>query len=215
MLFKIDCKKFVFFVFVVFSYSWGIAQQVDYEKYGIDRKGHLPKGLKVGAQAPDFKGIGQYGDSIHLRTLLKKGPVVLIFYRGVWCPVCIRYLSNLQDSLSYLEKRGCTVLAVTPEISESIAKTSEKTAADFILLADKDEEIMRSYDVWFDVTPYYQTKVRVGRLTDVAANNGKDRARLPIPATFIIDQKGIILYKHFDLNYKKRASVREIIEHLP
>ena len=65
------------------------------------RIAHIPHGLKVGDKAPDFTGYDQTGKTVDLKKLLEKGPVVLFFYRGKWCPVCSRYLNNYQDSLKY------------------------------------------------------------------------------------------------------------------
>ncbi|MCI0751505.1 MAG: peroxiredoxin family protein, partial [Flammeovirgaceae bacterium] len=110
-----------------------------------------PTGLPLQDQAPDFKAIDQNGKPVELKSLLSKGPVVLVFYRGQWCPYCNRYLSALEDSLSIITSKGATVVAVTPEIQENISKTVEKSKASFPILHDEDLTIMKNYKVAFAV----------------------------------------------------------------
>jgi peroxiredoxin len=193
--------------------SIAASSQVNYKKFGVDViNGDEPKGINVGEKAPLFKGKDQNGNSVVLSDLLKKGDVVIVFYRGKWCPVCNRYLSNLQDSLTYIKQRGATVVAVTPEIPESALKTTKRTDAEFVIVSDKDESIMRSYDVLFNVTKGYASKVGTFTFTNIRKNNGQDGARLPVPATYIIGSDGLIKYKHFEIDYRSRASVNEMIK---
>ena len=90
-----------------------------------------PAGLAIGDNAPDIKEKDQNGNKVKLKDLLKKGNVVLIFYRGQWCPYCNRQLSNMNDSLSMITAKGATVLTITPETPENIKQTVEKTKATF------------------------------------------------------------------------------------
>ena len=183
--------------------------------FGIDVHFGVPSGLKVGDVAPNFVASDAEGNRIALAEELKNGPVVIIFYRGEWCPVCNRYLSNFQDSLSYVINAGAKVLAVTPEKPVSAVKMIEKTGATFTVIPDPTEEIMQSFDVKFNVTQAYQQKINNALEADIASNNGKKEAVLPVPATFIISREGVIVYRQFDLDYHIRASVRDIIDNLP
>lgn len=178
---------------------------------GMDVAQKTPVGLNVGDVAPMFSAKDKDGNTVTLESLINQGPVVLNFYRGVWCPVCNRYMSAFQDSVSLLEAKGAKVVSITPETTEGIEKFVDKTQTTNIVLEDKDDKIMMDYDVLFYVTEKYQEKIRTKLKTDIAEHNGQEAAQLPVPATFIIDQKGVITYKHFDVNYKKRASVKEIL----
>ena len=184
-------------------------------KYGIDESFGVPSGLKPGDAAPDFNAKDVGGKVVKLSEELKNGPVVIIFYRGEWCPVCNRYLSNFQDSLSYVEAAGAKVLAVAPEKPSSAQEMINKTGATFTVIPDPTEEIMKSYEVFFNVTEAYQQKIRNALEADIATNNDKKDAALPVPATYIINQEGIIVYRQFDLDYHKRASIKDIINNLP
>lgn len=192
------------------------AQEINYSRFGIDtHKGNLPKGLQVGDKAPGFSAVDQSGKEIDLYALLETAPVVLFFYRGQWCPICKRYLKNFQDSLNILTEQRIHIIAVTPETSPNIQKTEKKTGAKFTILSDKDEKIMKAYDVLFSVTKTYQSKIRIGLHADIAENNGKDEADLPVPATYIINRKGIITARYFNPDYHDRAPVKWILDHLP
>ena len=98
-----------------------------------------PLGLNLNDTAPDFTAKDQAGKEVNLKKLLKKGPVVVLFYRGQWCPFCNKQLSGMQDSLASITSKGATVIAITPEIPENISKTIEKTKASYSLLCDDHE----------------------------------------------------------------------------
>ncbi len=181
-------------------------------KKGIDTDKHIPEGLPVGAEAPMFEAFSLSGDKIDTREILKKKKIVLIFYRGKWCPQCNRYLSNLSDSLKLI--KDAEVLVVGSESFENSRKTSRKTNASFILIPDTSLKILKAYDVLFYVTRKYGRMVSVYLMKNLAKSNGQEEAVLPVPATYIIGQDGKILWRHFDYDYSRRASVKDILEHL-
>lgn len=172
-----------------------------------------PEGLFINSKAADFKGTDQNGNQVRLRDLIKKGKVVLVFYRGQWCPYCNKFLSKLEDSLSFIKETGATLVAVTPELPENVTKTIEKTKAEYPILYDEDMKIMKAYDVEFEVPEntlkrYQNTGIKLTEL------NGKNGNYLPVPAVYVIDKDQAITYRFFDEDYKKRPSVAEIIKHL-
>jgi peroxiredoxin len=120
----------------------------------------------------------------------------------------------MNESLPAIKAKGATVLVISPELPQNAIKAKEDTKSDFIIIADTSLRILKDYDVLFDVTDKYQKKIKTYLKTDIAENNGKEKAQLPVPATFIISQDGIIIYKQFDLNYKNRASAEDILEQL-
>ena len=183
-------------------------------QWGVDESRHVPVGLNEGEKAPNFNVNDVNGDEIELQELLTKGKVVLLFYRGQWCPVCNRYLSQFQDEVSQILDKGATVIAVTPETTDNAVKMINKTDMTFNVVADSEGKIMKDYDVLFHVTTKYNRKISMALLTDIAKNNGNDEALLPVPATYIINQNGNIDKVFFDYNYKKRPSVSEIIQFL-
>jgi len=103
-----------------------------------------PEGLFINSKAPDFKATDQYGKEIRLKDVLKDSAVVLIFYRGQWCPYCNKQLKKLEDSLQLIKDKGARLIAITPEKPEFISKTIEKTKASYPLIYDKDMKIMKA-----------------------------------------------------------------------
>jgi peroxiredoxin len=172
-----------------------------------------PEGLFINSKAPDFKAKDQNGKEVRLKDILKKGKVVLIFYRGQWCPYCNRYLKKLEDSLQLIKDKGATVIAVTPELPENISKTIEKTNAEYTILFDEGLKIMKAYDVEFEIPENVLTRYRNTGIK-IDENNGKNGNFLPIPATYIIDKESTITYRFFQSDYKKRPSIQEILNNL-
>lgn len=165
--------------------------------------------LAVGDAAPLFKAKDAAGREIDLRQLLKKSPVVLYFYRGQWCPYCNKQLSQLQDSLGLLTAKGAQVLVVSPETQDNIGKTVAKTKASFPIVHDQNFAIMKAYHTAFAVQPEVVTKYK-GFGVDLLAANGATEAVLPVPATYIIGQDGKIKYAHFNPDFRRRVSVKEV-----
>ncbi len=174
-----------------------------------------PEGLFLKSRAPEFRGKDQTGNEISLRDLRKKGKVVLVFYRGYWCPYCNKELRRLEDSLQLIRAKGASLVAITPEQAQGVTQTIAKTKADFPILSDQDGKIMRQYDVAFQVDDKTVTRYKSFDI-DLAGNNNQkpDAVFLPVPAVYIIDQDGNITYRYFEPDYRKRPSVREILENL-
>jgi peroxiredoxin len=174
---------------------------------------NYPAGLKLNDKAPDFTATDQQGNVINLKKQLKKGNVVLVFYRGQWCPYCNKQLKELEDSMSFIKIKGATVYAITPELPENISKTIKKTNASYSVLYDKGLKIMTDYAVAFKVDDKTVEKYK-GYGIDFLKVNGDNGANLPVPAVYIINKKGKITYKFFEIDHKKRSSVKSILDHL-
>ena len=174
-----------------------------------------PEGLFINSKAPEFKAKDQNGNEIVLKDLRKKGPVVLLFYRGYWCPYCSKELQKLEDSLSLIKEKGAQIIAVTPEKQEGISKTIEKTKASYSIITDEEMKIMKAYDVAYQVDAKTVSRYKMANI-DLAANNGQkpDAIYLPITAVYIISKDGEIKYRFFDQDYKKQAPVKDILNNL-
>lgn len=193
-------KKLFFLLVAVFSIVAAQAQK--------------PEGLFINSKAPEFKLKDQTGVDISLKELRKKGPVVVLFYRGAWCPFCNRQLKALQDSLGQIYTRGAQVVAITPELPEGIDSTVKKTGAIFPILHDKDMKLSTEYQVVYNVDDRTLGRYRTGGI-DLLKANGQRSAMLPVPAVYIINTEGTITYRYFNENYRTRVSVQEILKNLP
>lgn len=208
-------KNFIISLFVFVFTVTVSAQKPDYARFGMETKDNqIPVGLKVGDKAPDFSGYDQTGKAVDSKKLLEKGPMVLFFYRGKWCPVCSKYLNNYQDSLNIITDQGFNVVAITPESIENVEQTVKFHKLTFTVIYDCQEKIMKDFDVMFSVTKSYQDIILSKLSTDIAKNNGHDPAHLPVPATYIINRQGIITAVQFDPNYNNRATVKWMLKNL-
>lgn len=178
----------------------------------VEKSGILKSAKNVGDRAPDFTLHNSLGKSSSLADVLKKGPVVLTWYRGGWCPYCNLTLNRLQQELPKFKAEGANLVALTPELPDKSLSTREKHGLAFEVLSDIGNKVAREYGIVFKLT------------TDVAANyqknfdlhsfNGDESDELPLPATYVIDREGIIRYAFVDADYRKRAEPAEIIEAL-
>lgn len=209
-------RNFIILLFItITSGSVIYGQDINYPKFGMESiNGHFPLGLKAGDKAPGFTGYDQKGKQVELKKILEQGPVILFFYRGNWCPICNRYLSAYQDSLKVITDQGFNLVAITPESIENVENTVKLHNLTFTVIYDCQEKIMKDYDVMFKVTKAYQEKITKSFSIDIATQNGRDSARLPVPATYIINREGTIVAVQFKPDYKYRATVKWMLKNL-
>jgi peroxiredoxin len=128
-------------------------------------------------------------------------------------PICNKELKSIEDSLKFITEKKAIVLAVTPEKMENNNKTISKTKASYSILHDEEMKIMKNYGVSFKIDSLTNLKYKSHGL-DFSIANGENGASLPIPAVYIINKNGEIIYRYFDADYRKRPSVKELISHL-
>lgn len=192
----------VLLLFTLFTVSIAYSQQ-------------KPQGLAVQSKAPNIEAKDHDGNNINLTDLRKKGPVVVLFYRGNWCPYCNKQLKELQDSLQYIKAKGASIIAITPEAQEGVEKTIVKTGAAFPIIYDNDVMISKAYNVSYEVDTATVSKYKVNWDVDfLKINQQKDKAFLPVPAVYIIDKNGIIIYRFFETDITKRPSVKELMANI-
>ena len=170
--------------------------------------------LEVGQDAPRIQGVDQNGAAVDSDEILKEEKILLVFYRGNWCPYCQKHLASLEKNLVALKEKGIRVLVVSPERAEKTAETSDKLGAHYSIIHDEQNKIMKDYQVLYEVNqdnvPRYYAKVD----ELVTEYNGADNKVLPIPATYLIGKDGKVAFVHFDPDYSKRSNVEDLIESL-
>lgn len=171
-------------------------------------------GLKVGDTAPDFVLGNANGKPVSLSSKLKEGPVVLIFYRGAWCPYCNIQLHALQESLPAFKKHGAQLVAVTPQTPDKSLAQVNKDKYPFEILSDLEYKVAKDYKLYFEVPlelhEFYKKKFGL----DIEVFNGKGRLGLPVPGTYVINTDGKIVAVHAELDYKQRMEPKAILEAL-
>jgi peroxiredoxin len=168
-------------------------------------------GLKVDERAPDFTLPNAFGKPVSLSTQLDKGPVVLSFYRGAWCPYCNLELKALHGALPHFERLGATLIAVTPQQPDKSLEQVKQDNYPFEILSDLDSTVMRDYRLYFTVPDELSNLYRDRFGLDLAAYNGPGRYELPVPGTFVIDTNGIVRAAFADTDYKRRMEPADII----
>lgn len=172
-----------------------------------------PEGLFLGAKAPDFTRPDQFGREVKLREEARKQKLVLVFYRGYWCPHCMRLLSRIQDSIAMFTEKGAAVIAVSPESALNRDKTLEKTKAGFPLIQDTGLAIIQKYDLAYELSANQLARYRSGGL-DIPSINEPNGPYLPIPSVFIIGKDYSIIFRFFDPEHKNKISVKQLLENL-
>jgi len=168
-------------------------------------------GLKAGEKAPDFTLINAYGKSVNLYAQLKKGPVVLVFYRGAWCPFCNLHLHALKKSLPGFKKYKAQLITVTPQRPDKSLGQIKKDVYPFEILSDLDDKVMKQYRLYYQLSPELDRLYKSKGL-DVEKFNGKGRIALPVPGTFVIGTDKIVKAVHAQHDYKERMEPADIIK---
>jgi peroxiredoxin len=170
------------------------------------------KGLAVGMKAPDFELLNQDSLLFDSKKALKNGPLLVLFYRGQWCPYCNKHLSSINDSLSLLLSKGITVIAVSPEKPSYLRAMRDKTGAQNTFLFDENYRLAAAFDVLYDPGETLKERYNKRLNARLAEAHDDERALLPVPASFLIDSNGVIIWRHFEHDYKNRSSVAEILK---
>jgi peroxiredoxin len=159
---------------------------------------------KVGGRAPDFTLHDQLGRQISLANELEQGAVVLIFYRGEWCPYCNIMLRTYGLHASDFSERGARLVAVSPQTPDNSLTMAEKHGLQFPVLSDPGGDVIGRYGLKYDVDG--QHRELLGAIgIDLTAFNGEGGWILPAPAVFVIDRHGIVRFADVNGDYTQRV----------
>lgn len=167
--------------------------------------------IDVGQQAPKFTLPSAQGQQVTLTELSAKGPVVVTFYRGDWCPYCNLQLRALQSVLDDIHAAGAELVAISPQVPDDSLSESEISQLAFTVLSDQDAQVAASYGVAWEVPELILQHMRKDRGLDLANINNGNGSVLPIPATFILNAQGEVIWRFVDVDYRTRAEPADII----
>ncbi|MCE0450343.1 peroxiredoxin-like family protein [Brevibacillus sp. AF8] len=175
------------------------------------RTSELAKGLPIGSIAPDFTLNDHTGKSITLSEEIIKGPVVLTFFRGSWCPYCNLEMQAYQKQLDTITSLGAQLFAISPQSPAHSLTMQENNRLSFPVLCDTNNQVAEKYRLIFRLPEYFHDTYRS---LDIDLNhfNSDDSWTLPIPATYILDEQGVIRSVFLDPDYKKRMEPTEVID---
>ncbi|OOZ36421.1 peroxiredoxin-like family protein [Solemya velesiana gill symbiont] len=171
------------------------------------------RALRAGDTMPDFELHNQHGESRRLSDYLAESTVVLNVYRGGWCPYCNMEMKALHDVLPQIEARGARLIGLTPETPDKAMSTAERNEIEIDILSDAGNRVAEQMGLVFELPqalrPIYE---KIG--IDIPAYNGDDSFKLPVPATYIIGQDGVIVYDFVNADYTLRLEPAEIVSML-
>ncbi len=166
--------------------------------------------LPVGAKAPDFELQDHNGNAVDSSTLRANGRLVLCFIRGRWCPFCVGQMEAMNLILPQVENAGATLVAISPQTVKQSFFMHDQHKLRFPLLSDPGNRVARQFGLTYRV-PLSQEAVYRRAFVNLPFTNGDDSWELPMPATYIVDGDGTILYASGDEDYTQRPEPAEIV----
>ena len=159
------------------------------------------------------------GQPVSSSELLARGPLVVSFYRGVWCPYCNMELQALQEALPAFRELGANLVAISPQNAVNSRKSVRTNGLDFPILSDPGNETAAAFGLRFAL-PDYLVELYKSLKNELPAFNGDDSWTLPMPGRFVIGQDGVIRYAEVNPDYTRRPepedmlpALRGLVEH--
>jgi peroxiredoxin len=176
--------------------------------------GIAERAKQVGDLAPPVRLRDQHGADFDISSLLAKGPVIVTFYRGGWCPFCNLELKAYQALLPRIAASGASLVAISPEKPDSTASTAEMNAVTFPILSDIGQRVGKAFGVVYAFTDEVRA-VYNGFGLDIPAKNGvPDDWSLPLSATYVLGRDGVILFADTRVDYRERTDPLEVLQTL-
>jgi peroxiredoxin len=172
--------------------------------------GAASRAKKVGDKAPGFSLKDPEGNIVGSAELLKKGPLIVSFYRGVWCPYCNLELQALEAAKPEFERRGASLVAISPQTPPNSRKSVRQNKLTFPILSDTKGEVGSAFGLRFRL-PDYLIELYKGLKNDLPAFNGDPSWTLPMPSRYVIGQDGTILYAEVNPDYTRRPDPEDVI----
>ena len=166
--------------------------------------------LQVGDKIENFILPNHLGKNIELADLLDKGPVVVSFYRGAWCPYCNLELKALNDFLPQFKTKSAQLVAISPQLPDQTLTTAQKNELEFDVLSDIGNKVAQQFGLLFTLDKRIQ-ELYTGFGIDFEHTYGDKTYQLPLPATYVINQEGVITYAFLNEDYTLRAEPSDVM----
>jgi peroxiredoxin len=171
--------------------------------------GQAGRALKAGDRAPEFTLPDPDGKPVSSADLLAKGPLVLTFYRGAWCPYCNLDLKAMEEAAAGIHSRGASLIAISQQTGANSRKSQRDNRLSFPILSDKGGELTATFGIlWKLPDDLKQIHKKLG--ADLELFNGDDSWTLPMPARYVIGQDGIIAYAEVNPDYTHRPEPSDV-----
>ncbi len=172
--------------------------------------GQADRALKAGDRAPKFAFPDAHGQTLRSTDLIEDGPVVLTFYRGVWCPYCNMDLQAIEAAANDMRALGASLVAISPQTAPNRRKSERENALSFPILSDHGNAVAHKFGLRFRL-PDDLIAVYKGFGNDLTIGNGEDSWTLPMPARYVIGTDGIIAYAEVNPDYTRRPDPTELL----
>jgi peroxiredoxin len=166
---------------------------------------------QIGDRAPVIILPDIHGETFDVATLLAKGPVVVTFYRGGWCPFCNLELKAYQSALPRIAAAGASLVAISPEKPDNTAGTAEKNTLTFPVLSDIGQSVGKAFGIVYAFTDELRTAYDGFKLDIPAMNGMPDEWSLPLSATYVIGTDGLLLFADTAVDYRRRTDPLEVL----
>jgi peroxiredoxin len=174
------------------------------------QSGQAQRAKKAGDLAPQFTLLDPDGKQVSSRELLARGPLVISFYRGVWCPYCNVELQALQEALPEIAGRGASLVAISPQTAANSRKSQRDNKLGFPILSDVRSEVANAFGIRFALPDYLVETYKTFK-NDLPAFNNDPSWVLPMPARYVIGTDGIIAYSEVNPDYTQRPDPSELL----
>jgi len=172
--------------------------------------GQAKRALKAGDAAPEFTLVDPDGKPVSSVELLKRGPLVISFYRGVWCPYCNLELTALEEALPSFQAEGANLVAISPQNAVNSRKSVRTNKLSFPILSDTRNDVAAAFGIRFAL-PDYLIDLYKSLKNDLPAFNEDDSWTLPMPARYVVGQDGTILYSEVNPDYTHRPEPQDML----
>jgi len=175
--------------------------------------GIAEQSISNGSAFPAFSLPNANNETRTLQSFLSKGPLVVSFYRGAWCPYCNLEINALQQKLPEITATGAQLVAISPQIPEKSVDQISASKLTFEVLSDAGNKLAKECGLVFTLPETLRPIYEAWQI-DIPGHNNDDSFELPVPATYIIDTDGIIRYSFADMDYTRRLEPNVIVEQL-
>jgi len=173
--------------------------------------GAAQRALKAGDKVPSFVLEDANGKTVSSSELLSQGPLVVSFYRGVWCPYCNMELQALQEALPAFRELGAQLVAISPQNAVNSRKSLRTNQLDFPILSDPGNETAAAFGLRFALPDYLIELYKNAGKIDLPGFNGDPSWTLPMPGRFVIGQDGVIRYAEVNPDYTRRPEPSDLL----
>lgn len=172
--------------------------------------GAAQRALKAGDMMPAFTLDDAEGEPVSSADLLRQGPLVVTFYRGVWCPYCNMDLQALQAALPAVQEAGAKLVAISPQLAANSRKAVRQNSLTFPILSDSHNDVAAAFGLRFELQDYLVDLYKSLK-NELPAFNGDASWTLPMPARYVVAQDGTIVYAEVNPDYTRRPEPSDML----